>query len=48
MIISWRLLWFIMKTEKEIQTLKKELLEKLDSIERSYYGLSLENLVYSN
>jgi hypothetical protein len=37
-----------MMTEKEIQTLKKELLGKINSGDNSYYGLSLENLVLKN
>jgi hypothetical protein len=37
-----------MMTEKEIQILKKELLGKLNSVDTSYYGLSLENLVLKN
>jgi len=37
-----------MMTEKEIQILKKELLEKINSTDSSYYGLSLENLILKN
>ena len=37
-----------MMTEKEIQMLKKELLEKINSRDNPYYGLSLENLVLKN
>jgi hypothetical protein len=37
-----------MMIEKEIQMLKKELLEKINSGDNSYYGLSLENLVLKN
>lgn len=35
-------------TEKEIKNLKKELLGKLHTVDNSYYGLSLENLVLKN
>lgn len=38
----------VMMTEKEIQTLKKELLGKINSGDNSYYGLSLENLILKN
>jgi hypothetical protein len=37
-----------MMTEKQIQVLKKELLGKLNAVDISYYGLSLENLVLKN
>jgi len=37
-----------MMTDKEIQTLKKELLGKINSGDTSYYGLSLETLVLKN
>jgi len=35
-------------SEKELQSLKKELLWKLNSGDNPYYGLSLENLVLKN
>jgi hypothetical protein len=37
-----------MMTEKEIKLLKKELLGKLNALDTSYYGLSLERLVLKN
>jgi hypothetical protein len=37
-----------MMTEKQIKQLKKELLGKLSTVDTSYYGLSLENLVLKN
>jgi len=37
-----------MMSEKELQSLKKELLGKLNSGDNLYYGLSLENLVLKN
>jgi len=37
-----------MKTQKEIQLLKMELMNTLKSADNGYYGLSLENLVQNN
>ena len=37
-----------MKTEKEIRTLKIELMATLEPTDNSYYGLSLENLIVNN
>jgi hypothetical protein len=34
-----------MKTEKEIKSLKMELIKTFNSADDAYYGLSLENLV---
>jgi len=37
-----------MKTEKQIKTLKMELMETLKPVDNAYYGLSLENLIVNN
>ncbi|QMU54962.1 MAG: hypothetical protein GKS07_08770 [Nitrosopumilus sp.] len=38
----------IMKTEKQIRSLKMKLVERLKPADSTYYGLSLENLIASN
>ena len=37
-----------MKTQKEIQLLKMELMNTLKSVDNGHYGLFLENLVQNN
>ena len=37
-----------MKNEKEIKTLKTELMDTLKSADNTYYGLSLESLVLNS
>jgi hypothetical protein len=37
-----------MKTEKEIKSLKMELMKTFNSTDSAYYGLSLENLILNN
>lgn len=37
-----------MKTQKEIKSMKMDLIKTLISTDGAYYGLSLENLVLNN